>query len=108
MIIGPWRIAVSGGGDGAVSAGIANAVVSSPARKLLIPQFANDWDWAGVDRWDSAALVRQTVRAVKQVLAGEEVKAHRPMSAGAIIGIVIGVLFLLLLLVIPVLAYFVL
>ncbi|MEW5941117.1 MAG: DUF3842 family protein, partial [Chloroflexota bacterium] len=107
LIIGPWAIAVAGGADGAVGAKIAQAVVSSPARKLLVPSWAGGWDWAGVDRWGPDAIVEQTVRAVKQVLAGEEVKAHHPMSVGSIIGIVIGVLFLLILLAIPLINYFV-
>jgi hypothetical protein len=66
---------------------------------LLIPLRAEGWDWAGVDWWDSEALVRQTVRAVKQIVEGEEIKPIRPLSAIAIIGTIIGVLFLLSLLV---------
>ena len=95
LIIGSWQISIAGG---MVSEQVAQAVVSSPARKLLIPFNAEGWDWAGVDRWNSEALVNQTMRAVKQILAGEEVKAHRPMSAGSVIGIIIGVIFLLILL----------
>jgi hypothetical protein len=103
LIVGPWNVAVN---SGVVSDKVAAAVVASSARKLLVPTQSSQWDWAGVDRWDSESLVNQTVRAVKQVLAGEEVKAHRPMSAGSVIGIVIGVLFLLILLAIPLLMYF--
>jgi len=106
LVVGPWVIAVAGGASGAVSAKIAEAVVSSPARKLLVPLRSEGWEWAGVDRWDPEAIVRQVVFAVKQVLAGKAVKAHRPMSAGAIIGIIIGVLILLILLAIPLLEYF--
>ena len=69
---------------------------------------ANGWEWAGVDRWNAEAIVRQTVRAVKQIVEGEEVKPARPLGAGAVIGIIIGVLFLLILLAIPVLFFFVL
>ncbi|HLC35976.1 MAG TPA: DUF5671 domain-containing protein, partial [Anaerolineales bacterium] len=58
LIVGPWVIAAAGG---VVSDNVAAAVVSSPARKLLIPIHAQDWDWAGVDRWDSDAIVLQTV-----------------------------------------------
>jgi uncharacterized protein YqgC (DUF456 family) len=60
----------------------------------------------GVDRWSTEALIRQTVEAVKQIAAGEEVKPSRSLSAGAIIGIIIGVFFLLILLAIPVLFFF--
>lgn len=106
LIVGPWMIAVPGGAGGAVTPEIAQAVLDSPAHKLLAPTRAKGWDWAGVDRWDAEALVQQTVRAVKQIAAGEEVKPARPLGAGAIIAIVIGVLFLLLLLAIPLLRFF--
>ena len=64
------------------------------------------WEWAGVDRWNAEAIVQQTLRAVKQIVQGEAVRPIRPLSAGAIIGIMVGVLFLLTLLAIPVLYFF--
>jgi hypothetical protein len=106
FIVGPWTIAVAGGAGGQVTPEVANAVIASPARKLLVPIQTEGWEWAGVDRWGTDALVHQTVRAVKQLAEGEAVSAIRPMSAGAIIGIVVGVLVLLILLAIPVLLYF--
>jgi hypothetical protein len=59
-----------------------------------------------VDRWNEAALLRQVTQAVKQIAAGEEVLPHRPLSIGAIIGIVIGVILLLLIFVIPLISFF--
>ncbi len=106
LIVGPWVIAVAGGPDGAVTAEIAGAIVVSPARKLLAPVWAEGWEWAGVDRWNSEALVRQTVQAVKQLAGGEEVKAVRPLGVGAIIGIIIGVIVMLNLLAIPIMYFF--
>jgi len=106
LIVGPWIIAVLGGARGAVTPAIAQAVLDSPARKLLAPTRTEGWDWAGVDRWDAEALVRQTVRAVKHIAAGEEVKPARPLGAGTIMAIIIGVLFLLILLAIPLLQFF--
>jgi hypothetical protein len=106
LIVGPWMIAVPGGAEGTVTPAIAQAVLDSPALKLLAPIWAEGWDWAGVDRWDAEALVRQTVSAVKQIAAGEEVKPARPLGAGAIIAIIIGGLFLLILLTIPLLRFF--
>jgi hypothetical protein len=106
LIVGPWVITVPGGGEGAVTADIAHAVATSSARKLLVPIQVEGWDWAGVERWKADDLLRQTVQAVKQIAAGEMVKILRPMGAGAIIAIVIGVFFLLILLAIPLLEYF--
>ncbi len=98
LIVGPWTIAVAGGEGGAVSSEISQIVADSPARKLLIPTRPTGWEWAGVDRWDTEALVRQAVRAVKQIADGEEVKPARPLGAGSIINIGIGVVFLLIVL----------
>jgi len=103
LIVGPWSMAVSGG---PVTAEIAGAVVGSPARKLLVPVRTEEWEWAGVDQWNAEAIVRQTVHAAKQMVDREEVKPVRPLGAGAIIGIIIGVLFLLILLAMPVLDFF--
>lgn len=50
---------------------------------------------AGVTRRDAVTVARHTARAVTQALAGEQIRLHRPMGAGAIIAIVIGVLILL-------------
>lgn len=106
LIVGPWVITVPGGGEGAVTADIAHAVVTSSARKLLVPSQVEGWDWAGVERWKADDLLRQTVQAVKQIAAGEMVKVLRPLGAGTIIAIIIGVFFLLILLAIPLLMYF--
>src|SRR5262249_33624032 len=104
VIVGPWSVAVGGG---KVEAEVAQAVVNSPARKIMIPVHMNNWDWAGVDAWDAEGLLQQTARAIRQWTGGEEIKAVRPMGVGGIIGMVLGVLLLLLLLAIPVLFYFV-
>ena len=95
LIIGPWTMTAADGLAGEDGGGIASAVIASPARKLLIPTRAKGWEWAGLDRLNNKSLVQDTVRAVKQMIEGEEVKVVRPMSAGAIVGIVIGVLFFL-------------
>jgi len=77
LIIGPWTIAISAGVEGAVSPEIAQAVVNSPALKLLVPTRSAGWEWAGVSRRDVEALVRQTIRAIKQIAAGKEVEPAR-------------------------------
>lgn len=99
LIVGLFDITIAGGE-------IASLVAASPARKLLVPVRLEGWEWVGVDRWNGEALVRQTVHAVKQIAAEEEVKPVRPLSAGAIIGLVVGGLLLLVLVVIPLIYYF--
>ena len=95
LIVGPWTVAVPGGAAGTVPPEIARAVRDSPARKLLLPVRTADWEWAGVDRWETEALVRQAVHAIKQVIANDTVKPVRPLGAATIILIVIGALLLL-------------
>jgi hypothetical protein len=95
LIVGSWVISVSGGAGNAVTPEIAAAIVASPARKLLAPLPVAGWDWAGVDRWSAEASVQQTVRAVKQIALGEEVRPVRPFSAGTIVGIIVGVMIVL-------------
>jgi hypothetical protein len=101
VIVGPWMMTVSGWGDGLVSDDIAQAIMKSPARKILIPLRADRWEWAGVEHLKKDILIRQIVRAVRQALGGEEVKLVKPLGAGAIIGIVIAAILILSLLSIP-------
>jgi len=95
LIIGPWFIVMTGGAGGQVSPEIGQAVITSPARKLLVPGWLTGWEWAGVDRWNAEDLARQTTHAVQQIIQGEEVKPSRPLGVGAIIAIIILVLFVL-------------
>lgn len=106
LIVGQWPVAVAGGAGGTVSPEVAQAVVFSPGHKLLIPSQVDGWDWAGVERLNAESALTQTARAIKQFMEGEEIKPQRPMTVGGVIGTIIGVLLLLVLLVIPVLSYF--
>ena len=103
LIVGPWALAVEGGG---FQPAITHAVVNSTARKIMIPMKINGWDLAGVDVWNMDGLIQQTVRAVRQWADGEEIKAVRPMGVGGIIFTAIGVLILLGLLIIPLANFF--
>ncbi|MEE9217025.1 MAG: DUF5671 domain-containing protein [Anaerolineales bacterium] len=89
LIIAPWTIAM--GGDTAVSQGIQ----ASSAQKLLLPIRREGWEWAGVNPWTRTDLALQTIRAVRQILGGAEVKPGKPLGGCAIAGIVIGVLIVL-------------
>ncbi len=98
LIVGPSSVAVTG--DEA-----ARAIAASPAPKLLLPIPAEGWHWAGISELKTQDTIRQTVRAVKQFAAGEEIKAKPGLSGGAIIAIVVGSLLLLIGLAIPLLIY---
>ena len=106
VIVGPWSMAVPGAAEGVVDAQVAHAVAASPARKLLIPEQVEGWNWIGVGPLTSKDIVQQTVRAVKQIAAGEEVQPVRALSTGAIVAIVIGALVLLIGFVLPLVFFF--
>lgn len=102
VIIGPWSIKTPGG---RVSSEVAAAIEAAPARKLLYPTWTDKWDWIGVDRANTDDITRQTTAAVEQILKDEKVKPARPLSVGAIIGIIIAVLVLLLLLSVSIVSF---
>jgi hypothetical protein len=102
IIVSPWEVVIADRAKDVMSPEMARAVVNSPAVKLLVPTRSEGWEWAGVDQWDTEFFVRQTVNAVKQIVENKSVKPVRPLGAGAIIGIIIGAIFLLLLLGTPI------
>ena len=95
LIVCPWTVLLPEGAGQGASPEIAQAVVDSPARKLLIPTRPEGWEWAGLDRWDRQDLIQQTVHAIEQMVSGDPVQPARPLSAGTIVLIVIGVLIAL-------------
>jgi hypothetical protein len=98
IIIGPWEMVLPIQEVGVTSTDMVNAVANSSAAKLLAPTRPEGWEWVGVEPWNTEFFVHQTVNAIKQIIANNVVKPIRPLGAGAIIGIIIGVIFLLLLL----------
>jgi hypothetical protein len=94
VIVGPWNMISSGVDPLAPVSNIQAAINASAARKLIIPTWGREHLWAGVDHWNDEALIRQTVHALKQIAAGEEVKPTRPLGGAAIVLIVAGVLIL--------------
>jgi hypothetical protein len=94
VIVGPWNMISAGVDDRVPGSDIQAAIKASSARKLIIPTWGRKHLWAGVDHWDDEALIRQTVHALKQIAAGEEVKPVRPLGGATIVLIVAGVLIL--------------
>jgi hypothetical protein len=95
VIIGPWTMALVRETDEAVSKTAANAIASSPARKLLIPTIAAGWGWVGVESLKKGTIVDEVVNAVKQIAVGEEVKQTSKLGPVAIVGIILIALCIL-------------
>ncbi len=85
VIVGSWTMAAA---NGQVSPEIAQVIAASPARKLNVPTWGEGWEWVGIERLDDEALVREAVRAVKQILEGEEVKPARSAILTAVFVVV--------------------
>jgi hypothetical protein len=103
LIVGPWTIAVA---SEEVPGQVAEVVRNSTGRKLLVPTRGDGWEWAGVDPWDQDDLVGHAARAILQLASGADVKPVRPLGAGAVIGIALGVLLLIVMLAIPLVELF--
>ena len=80
--------------NSAIAPETTRAIAASPARKLLVPLATVGWEWCGLERLNDDALVRQAVRAVKQIVEGEEVKPARSPIITIVI-IIIGACVLL-------------
>ncbi|MFQ5942295.1 MAG: DUF5671 domain-containing protein [Anaerolineales bacterium] len=93
LIIAPWTMTISSFETGM---DIMRTVGASSAQKLLLPIRSKGWEWAGVNPWTNNELVAQTVRAVRQIIEGEEVKPGRQLGGCAIAGIVIAFLIFVL------------
>ena len=102
LIVGPWTMALPGRAE---AAGVAQAIAAHPARKLLLPLREEGWQWAGVDALKPGEAIRQAVRAVEEIAAGETGGAGRRLSAGAIVAIVVGVLVALIAFIVPLLSF---
>ena len=71
IIVGPSDILSPGGLHGEVAAGMALAIASSPARKVLLPPRNPGLRWAGAPDWPRERWVANAVTEVGGVLAAE-------------------------------------
>jgi hypothetical protein len=95
LIVGPWNMAMSSAAGGLVTESIAQAVVDSPAPKVIIPVRDQGWEWIGVESWKEEDILKETTAAVKQAAIGEEIEGRRRLGAASIALIVVGGLFAL-------------
>jgi hypothetical protein len=91
VLVLPWTMYLPERG---VAPELLQAIASSPARKLLLPEWAVGWDWIGVEHDEEQTTIRHTVRALKQVLSGENVRLGHGLGVGAILAIIFGGLVL--------------
>ncbi len=73
----------------------AGMVADSPARKLLLPLPREGWDWVGVPLSPQQTTIKETVQALRQLIAGERIRPLRRLSGGVRIVLAIGAMLLL-------------
>ena len=82
--------------DAVVAPGdLAGMVADSPARKLLIPLSRPGWDWVGAPLRSQQETIKETIQALRYLIAGERIRPFRRSSGGMRIVLVIGALLLL-------------
>jgi hypothetical protein len=92
IIIGPWSISTSITGDS-----IVEAIAASPAKKLLLPRPARDWQLVGQKAWEPESAVRETVQLVEEIAAGDLPLAQRPVTPGMIALLIASTILILIL-----------
>lgn len=95
IIVGPWTIATPYVVHGETDMEMLAAVSASPGHKLLIPKPEQGWDWAGMGKWNAETAVKQTINAVKQIIAGQAVNEKKGINISTVIAIAVGVFILL-------------
>ena len=82
--------------DAVIASGdLAGMVADSPARKLLIPLSRPGWDWVGAPLRPKQDTIKETVQALRHIIAGERIRPFRRLSGGMRIVLAIGALLLL-------------
>ena len=95
IIVGPWTIATPYVNHGDTDLDTLAAIAASPAHKLLIPKPEPDWDWAGQGAWESETAVQQTIRSLKQLIAGEPLAEKKQYGLGTAVAIGFGIFALI-------------
>ena len=94
-IVVPWTMVVPHAEDGEMAQQVAQAIIASPARKVVLPSVAPDWVWIGAEMLTTDKLSENAVETLRQIASGERIRGSRKLGCGAIALIVIGVLVLL-------------
>ena len=96
------QIAVAGGIEGLSADDIliapgdlAGLLADSPAHKLLVPLSRPGWNWVGAPLSSQQDTIKETVQALRHIIAGERIRPFRRLSGGMRIVLAIGALLLL-------------
>ena len=74
---------------------LAGLVAESPARKLLVPLSRPGWDWVGAPTNSQKDTIRETIHALRRLLAGQHIRPLRRLSGGMRVVLVIGAVLLM-------------
>jgi hypothetical protein len=91
LIVGPWTMIWAGA---AGSQELAEALVQTQARKLLLPVRPKGWEWIGVEPWQQDDLIRQTVQSLRRIIRGQSLESGLRSNLAALVVAVIAGLIL--------------
>ena len=74
---------------------LAGLVAESPARKLLVPLSRPGWEWVGAPTNSQKDTIRETIHALRRLLAGQHIRPLRRLSGGMRVVLVIGAVLLM-------------
>ncbi|MBE2223342.1 MAG: DUF3842 family protein, partial [Anaerolineae bacterium] len=95
IIVGPWTMVTPYVNHGDTDLNTLAAIADSPAHKLLIPKPEPNWDWAGQGAWETETAVQQTIRSLKQLIAGEPLAEKKRYGLGTAVAIGFGIFALI-------------
>ncbi len=97
VVVAPWSMLMSGEA--------AEVLRAASGQRVLIPQDTPQWSIAGLEQYEEDELVVQARAAVLQIALGDDVEPVKPLGAGVLIAIAIGLVALLILVGMPIIAF---
>ena len=96
------QIAVAGGIEGLSADDIliapgdlAGLLADSPAHKLLVPLSRPGWNWVGAPLSSQQDTIKETIHALRRLIAGQRIRPLRRLSGGMRVVLGIGAVLLL-------------
>ena len=92
VIVAPWTLFVRNGD--AAQRSLAVAVANSTAQKIVLPATDPAWRWVGLEEQTVDEIADETLKMLKSVVAGEEIRNRRRLGCGAAALIIAGAIVL--------------
>lgn len=101
VVVAPWSVLTEGEPDDRAG----GLLRSASGHRVLVPRSMPRWHIAGLERYDQDELLVQAKAAVQQIAQGEEVSPAKPLGAGVLVAIAIGLVVLLIVVGMPIIGF---